>query len=124
VNKKEEVERIFERAKYEALALVCSESAPTAASGETWGEWLTEEELMKYWSLDSNAGLRSWRKRPADQFPLPHARMGELIRFNRNECDQWAREEAIRQRQPKKPTQPNRGGLFVATPEGGNNASL
>jgi hypothetical protein len=44
------------------------------------------------------AGIIKWAKRPPNQFPLPHAYMGDLLRFHRDEVNQWAREEAERRR--------------------------
>jgi hypothetical protein len=61
-------------------------------------------QLAEYWQLynDKNepttAGILKWAKRPPDQFPLPHAYMGDLLRFNRDEVDRWAHEEAERRR--------------------------
>ncbi len=67
-------------------------------------EWMSATQLAEYWQLynDKNepttAGILKWSKRPKDQFPLPHAYMGDLLRFNRVEVDVWAREEAERRR--------------------------
>lgn len=94
--KKEEVERIFERAKHEALALLLSEPQQSQVNEESLPEWLTEDQLMKYWQLDSTSGIRSWRKRTLEQFPLPHGRCGDLVRYNRKACDQWLIDEATR----------------------------
>jgi hypothetical protein len=44
------------------------------------------------------AGIIKWPKRPPNQFPLPHAYMGDLLRFHRDEVNQWAKEEAERRR--------------------------
>ena len=41
---------------------------------------------------------RIYERAQLDHFPLPHAYMGDLLRFNRDEVDQWAREEAERRR--------------------------
>lgn len=102
--KKEDVERIFDRAKHEALALLLSEPARSSdATTESLPEWLTEEQLMNYWQLDSSSGIRSWRKRPIDQFPLPHGRCGDLVRYNRKACDQWLQDEATRKKLAKTP---------------------
>lgn len=94
---KEEIERIFDRAKYEALALVCAESE-TEPEAQVFAqpEWLTKEELAKHWRLDSVAGIESWMKR--EKFPLPYGCLGTLIRFQRLEVDQWAKDEAKRQK--------------------------
>jgi hypothetical protein len=42
------------------------------------------------------AGIIKGAKRPPNQFPLPHAYMVDLLRFHRDEVNQWAREEAER----------------------------
>src|ERR1043165_4600142 len=101
--KKEEVERIFDRAKHKTLALLLSEVRQSNVAEEILPEWLTEEQLMKYWQLDSTAGIRSWRKRPLDEFPLPHGRCGDLVRYNRKACDQWLQDEATRKYLAKTP---------------------
>jgi hypothetical protein len=97
-----QVSRIYERAQDETLALIQSQP-----SGETLAparEWMSATQLAEYWQLynDKNepttAGILKWVKRPSDQFPLPHAYMGDLLRFNRNEVDLWARQEAERRR--------------------------
>jgi hypothetical protein len=102
---------ILERAKHEALSLVVSLPVSEAAR-EPLPEWMTDVELARYWRIfnDDNepvtAGIRSWAKRLPDQFPLPHAYMGDLLRFNRSEVDKWAKEESIRreaERQRRKP---------------------
>lgn len=116
MDKKEEVERIFDRAKFEALALLLAEPPQATGAEESLPEWLTEEQLMRYWQLDSTAGIKSWRKRAADKFPLPHGRLGDKVRYNRTECDRWAREEAARNSNGvKKSKQPQRHALSVVS---------
>src|SRR5258708_39733304 len=44
------------------------------------------------------SGKPSEPKRSEDDDPLPHAYMGDLLRFNRDEVDAWARHEAERRR--------------------------
>jgi hypothetical protein len=39
-----------------------------------------------------------WAKRSDDEHPLPHACMGDLLRFKREEVDRWAQEEAARRK--------------------------
>ncbi|HZI87849.1 MAG TPA: hypothetical protein VFD48_13530 [Pyrinomonadaceae bacterium] len=101
VTVKNEVERIVDRAKYELLAMLVEEK-PESESGASLPEWLTAEQLADYWQLRNKqgtlttAGLLKWIARKPEDFPLPHARMGDLIRFHRTEVDQWAREEATR----------------------------
>jgi len=97
-----EVERICERAQNEMLALLRSTPAEKPAAQPR--EWMSAIQLAEYWQLhnDKNepttAGILKWVKRQPDQFPLPHAYMGDLLRFNRNEVDLWAREEGERRR--------------------------
>lgn len=97
----ERVGRVFERVKHETLALLAA--APTSSGGELLPEWMTDVELAHYWRLLKDgepvtAGIRSWVKRPPDEHPLPHAYMGDLLRFRREDADKWAHEEAERHR--------------------------
>jgi len=97
-----ELNRIYERAQEETLALL--QSRPTEQVVSPVREWMNATQLAEYWQLynDKNepttAGILKWAKRPPDQFPLPHAYMGDLLRFNRDEVDRWAHEEAERRR--------------------------
>jgi hypothetical protein len=64
---------------------------------------MTDVELARHWRLLKDgepvtAGIRSWVKRPPDEHPLPHAYMGDLLRFKREDVDRWAVEEAERRR--------------------------
>lgn len=67
--------------------------------------WMTETQLAEYWQLRNKKGeltvhsIRAWTTRPKDEHPLPCANMGDMRRYNREEVDQWAREEAQRQRE-------------------------
>jgi hypothetical protein len=98
----EQVERICERARNEMLTLI--RSRPTEQTIVPLRDWMSATQLAEYWQLynDKNepttAGIVKWSKRPPDQSPLPHAYMGDLLRFNREEADLWAREEAERRR--------------------------
>jgi|GEM_PF-970073 len=97
-----ELNRIYERAQEETLALL--QSRPMKREILPAREWMNATQLAEYWQLynDKNepttAGILKWTKRPPDQFPLPHAYMGDLLRFNRDEVDRWAHEEAERRR--------------------------
>jgi hypothetical protein len=97
-----ELNRIYERAQEETLALL--QSRPTEELSPAVREWMNASQLAEYWQLynDKNepttAGILKWSKRPPDQSPLPHAYMGDLLRFNRDEVDRWAHEEAERRR--------------------------
>ena len=96
------VVQIYQRAQSETLALL--QSRPTENGISESREWMSATQLAEYWQLynDKNepttAGILKWAKRPQDQFPLPHAYMGDLLRFNRVEVDVWAKEEAERRR--------------------------
>lgn len=95
--KKEEVERICDRVKYEMLALVCGEATQTQnEQRQAVPDWLTIEELVVYMRLDTKAGIEKWIKRGEN--PLPHGRVGDLLRFYRTEVDQWMHDEAERTR--------------------------
>ena len=99
----DQVSRIYERARVEVLMLLRSHE-PAKHSVTPPREWMSATQLAEYWQLynENNeptiAGILKWAKRPADRFPLPHAYMGDLLRFNRDEVDRWARQEAERRR--------------------------
>lgn len=94
--------RIYERAQRETLTLL--QSCATESVVVPAQERMTATQLAEYWQLyndkkePTTAGILKWTKRPGDQFPLPHAYMGDLLRFNRDEVDRWAHEEAQRRR--------------------------
>lgn len=93
-----ELNCIYERALEETLALL--QTQPVEQLISPVREWMNATQLAEYWQLynDKNepttAGILKWTKRSLDQFPLPHAYMGDLLRFNRDEVDRWAHEEA------------------------------
>ena len=99
---REQVVRIYERAQNETLALI--QSRPAEKIVMPVREWMSATQLAEYWQLynyknePTTAGILKWSKRPPDKFPLPHAYMGDLLRFNRDEVDLWAKEEAERRR--------------------------
>lgn len=74
--------------------------------------WLTAEQLAEHWGMINPEGrpkigrIINWTKR--DEHPLPHGRMGDLIKFDRDEADQWAKDEAVRLLKIKNP---NKKGL-------------
>src|SRR5436190_14691016 len=84
-----ELNRIYERAQAETLALL--QSRPMEQVVSPVREWMNATQLAEYWQLynDKNepttAGILKWAKRPEEQFPLPHAYMGDLLRLNRDE---------------------------------------
>ena len=98
-----QVARVCERTKDELLMLLRSqESAANPITPSR--EWMSSTQLAEYWQLynennePTTAGILKWAKRPADKFPLPHAYMGDLLRFNRDDVDRWARQEAERRK--------------------------
>jgi len=104
--------RVAERVEAEVLELLrCRLADQLPAPEPVPREWMTTSQLAEYWQLhnDKNepttAGILKWCKRPPDRFPLPHAYMGDLLRFNRHEVDRWAKEEAERRRMQKEKRQ-------------------
>lgn len=101
----EQIARICERARQELQMLIASQPFPTVTTTSSHSaEWMSATQLAEYWHLQNDkgeptvSGILKWAKRPLDQFPLPHAYMGDLLRFNRDEANQWAKEEAERRR--------------------------
>jgi len=98
----EAVVGIYQRAQTETLALIQSRTTDTVTRSAR--EWMSATQLAEYWQLynDKNepttAGILKWSKRRPEEFPLPHAYMGDLLRFNRGEVDLWAKQEAERRR--------------------------
>jgi hypothetical protein len=111
----EQIARICERTRHELLTLIASQPPPMPSTASASADWMSATQLAEYWQLHNDkgeptvAGILKWSKRPQDQFPLPHAYMGDLLRFNRDDVDQWAREEAARRR-----TQNERRRLKIA----------
>jgi hypothetical protein len=101
---KEKLTRVLERATHEALALVLAQPEPEKTQAESLPEWMTASQLARYWQLvnaqgePTTAAIMKWTKRPENEHPLPHACMGDLLRFKREEVDRWAQEEAVRRR--------------------------
>lgn len=97
-----QVLQIYQRAQTETLGLIQSQAKD--AIGTPLREWMSAVQLAGYWQLyndknePSTAGILKWAKRPLNHFPLPHAYMGDLLRFNRVEVDLWAKDEAERRR--------------------------
>lgn len=69
--------------------------------------WMTATQVAEYLQLfnasgqPTTAGIMKWAKRDPSDNMLPHAKAGDLIRFNRAEVDRWAKEEAEHQRAAK-----------------------
>jgi len=104
LNLKEKLTRLFDRTTYEALALLLAQPEPERAQAELLPEWMSASQLARYWQLinaegePTTAGIMKWAKRSEDEHPLPHACMGDLLRFKREVVDRWAQEEAERRR--------------------------
>lgn len=98
----EQVVRIYQRAQTETLALI--QYQLTEKTVTQTREWMSATQLAEYWQLynyknePTTSGILKWSRRSPDQYPLPHAYMGDLLRFNREEVDLWAKEEAERRR--------------------------
>jgi hypothetical protein len=103
-NLKEKLTRLFDRTTYEAMALLLAQPEPDTAATEPMLEWMTATQLARYWQLinaegeATTAGIMKWAKRSDEEHPLPHACMGDLLRFKREEVDRWAQEEAARRK--------------------------
>lgn len=101
---KDKLANVIDRAKQGAIALLLAQGETEKPSVEPTPEWMTATQLARYWQLvNSNgepttAGIMKWARRSENEHPLPHAYMGDLLRFHRNEVDLWAREEAERRR--------------------------
>ena len=101
---KEKLTRVLERATHEALALVLAQPESEKTPAEALPEWMTASQLARYWQLinaqgePTTAAIMKWTKRSENEHPLPHACMGDLLRFKREEVDRWAQEEAVRRR--------------------------
>jgi len=95
---------IFKEAEHKALAALHAIELEPVQEAQLNSEWMTPTELAAYWRCfnkqgdPTTAGILSWARRPIDQYPLPHAYMGDMMRFHRDEVNQWAKEEAERRR--------------------------
>jgi hypothetical protein len=104
IDLKEKLASVIDRATQDAIALLLTQREANQPSVESAPEWMTASQLARYWQLvNSNgepttAGIMKWARRPYDEHPLPHAYMGDLLRFHRSDVDVWAREEANRRR--------------------------
>ncbi|SRR6266496_2282641 len=103
-NLKEQLTRLFDRMSEEAIALLLPQPQPETVAPEPTPEWMTASQLACYWQLvngngePTTAGIMKWARRSENEHPLPHAYMGDLLRFYRDEVDVWAIEEAERRR--------------------------
>ena len=103
-NLKQKLNQLFDRTTLDAIALLLSESEPKTIAPEPLLDWMTASQLSRYWQLvnangePTTAGIMKWARLPDDEHPLPHAYMGDLLRFHLDDVDVWAREEADRRR--------------------------
>jgi hypothetical protein len=113
---KAKIADVVECAAKEVIALVEASREVEKSSAELLPEWMTAAQLARYWQLVNpndepiTAGIMKWTKRAEDGHPLPHACMGDLLRFKREEVDRWAQEEAAFRRAEK-----NRKKLHLAS---------
>lgn len=97
---KAKISDVLECAAKEVIVLVESDREVEKKSAEPLSEWMTAAQLARYWQLVSasgepiTAGIMKWTKRAEEEHPLPHACMGDLLRFKREDVDRWAQEEA------------------------------
>jgi hypothetical protein len=84
---------VFECAVKEVIALVETDRVVEKNSAEPLPEWMTAGQLALYWQLTNangepiTAGIMKWTKRAENEHPLPHACMGDLLRFKRGSPD-------------------------------------
>ena len=101
---KAKIANVFGCAAKEVIALVEANRDFEMSSAEPLPEWMTAGQLALYWQLTNangepiTAGIMKWTKRAENEHPLPHACMGDLLRFKREEVDRWAQEEAARRK--------------------------
>ena len=101
---KEKLAGVIDRATQDAIALLLAKRETEKPSVEPTHEWMTASQLARYWQLvnasgePTTAGIMKWARRSEKEHPLPHAYMGDLLRFHRTDVDLWAREEAERRR--------------------------
>jgi hypothetical protein len=104
---KAKITDVVERAAKEVIAIVEEDREVENGSAEPLSEWMTAAQLARYWQLVNasgepiTAGIMKWTKRAENEHPLPHACMGDLLRFKREDVDRWAQEEAALRRAEK-----------------------
>jgi hypothetical protein len=113
---KRNIADVIECATKEVIALVEANRDVEKSEAESLPKWMTAAQLARYWQLVNangepiTAGIMKWTKRAENEHPLPHACMGDLLRFKREDVDQWAQEEAAFRRAEK-----NRKKLHLAS---------
>ena len=101
---KQKLNQLFDRTTLDAIALLLAEYQPEKITPEPFLDWMTASQLARYWQLvnaqgeATTAAIMKWTKRAENEHPLPHACMGDLLRFKREEVDRWAQEEAARRK--------------------------
>lgn len=101
---KDKLASVIDRATQDAIALLLAQREVERLPAEPSPEWMTARQLARYWQLvdahgePTTAGIMKWARRNENEHPLPHAYMGDLLRFHRADVDVWAREEAERRR--------------------------
>lgn len=104
---------VLECATREVIALVAKDCDGEKNSVEPLPEWMTAGQIACYWRLVNangkpiTSGIMKWTKRAENEHPLPHACMGDLLRFKREEVDRWAQEEAAFRRAEKNRKKPH-----------------
>ena len=113
---KAKITEVLDCAAKEAIAFVEADRMVEKNSAEPLPDWMTATQLARYWQLvnasgePTTAGIMKWTKRAENEHPLPHACMGDLLRFKREEVDRWAKEESTLRRAEK-----NRKKLHLAS---------
>ena len=113
---KAKITDVLDCAAKEVISLVEAEGEVEKNSAEPLLEWMTAAQLARYWQfVNANgepitAGIMKWTKRAENEHPLPHACMGDLLRFKHEDVDRWAQEEAALRRAEK-----NRKKLHLAS---------
>lgn len=90
---KEKLASVIDRATQDAIALLQTQREAAQSSVEPALEWMTATQLARYWQLvnssgePTTAGIMKWARRCENEHPLPHAYMGDLLRFHRSEVE-------------------------------------
>ena len=101
---KEKLSQLFDRTTLDAIALLLADSTTERTMPEAVPDWMTASQLARYWQLvnahgePTTAAIMKWTKRSENEHPLPHACMGDLLRFKREVVDRWAQEQAARRK--------------------------
>ena len=104
---KAKIADVVECTAKELIALLETNRDVEKSSADALPEWMTAAQLARYWQLVNaigepiTAGIMKWTKRAENEHPLPHACMGDLLRFKREDVDRWAQEEAAFRRAEK-----------------------